>query len=677
MRPWPGWPLDHRRTRDAVTAERAFLLGLGGGCSAPIAAIGLVGDGGDIVLTGLVASPDGKASVRVEGRGRESLELGARLASEALDQGARRSSLSGHPLEGKRIAVTRQSSRGGKLAQAIAALGGIPIAFPTIEADRSGPFPEFEAALRDLGGYDFVVITSANAAQAFADASAGRSGHVSWKCVAIGRATAEALEERGIAVAAMPDQAVLESVAACMGEVRGKRVLVPGSDIARGVVGRDLGALGAIVDEVVSYRTVAARPEPAALAELERGVDAVLFTSPSTVRNFAAIVGGPGGIGDALVACIGPTTADAARELGFAVGVTAADHSAEGLLSALVEYWRNPMSPGNPMPVRPRRLRNGEGLRRMVRETRLSPDDFIYPLFVVHGEGIRREIASMPGVFQLSIDQLAREAEELASLGVPAVILFGIPAAKDAIGSENFASDGIVQQAIRELKRASPALVVATDVCLCEYTESGHCGLLNHGDHPGLPEGYVLNDETLPVLAKVAVSHAVSGADLVAPSGMIDGMVGAIRSALDDAGYAHLPILSYAVKYASGFYGPFRDAAEGAPTFGDRTSHQMDPANVREAVREARLDVAEGADMLMVKPALAYLDVIRQTRELFPELPVAAYNVSGEYAMVKAGARNGWIDEERVTLEILTGIKRAGADLIVTYHAKDAARWIR
>jgi len=259
------------------------------------------------------------------------------------------------------------------------------------------------------------------------------------------------------------------------------------------------------------------------------------------------------------------------------------------------------------------------------------------------------------------------------------VILFGLPAEKDSIGLENFAPDGIVQQAARIIKDAVPELLVVTDVCLCEYTDHGHCGLLNTGDdmNPNLPGGYVLNDETLDVLAKVAISHAEAGADIVAPSGMMDGMVAAIRAALDAAGFEHLPILSYSTKYASGFYGPFREAAQGAPKFGDRRTHQMDPANAREALRETALDVAEGADMLMVKPALPYLDIIRQTRDNFPQLPLAAYNVSGEYAMVKAAAANGWLDEERVVLELLTGIKRAGADIIITYHAKDATRWLK
>ena len=333
---------------------------------------------------------------------------------------------------------------------------------------------------------------------------------------------------------------------------------------------------------------------------------------------------------------------------------------------------------------RTRRLRATPALRAMVRETELNLRDLIYPLFVRHGQG-RSEIRSMPGVYQLSVHEAVREAETAMRSGVNAVILFGIPREKDPVGLENFAADGIVQQAIRLIKKEVPEMVVITDVCLCEYTDHGHCGILNTRTptapdleipHAHLPEGYVLNDPTLDVLAKVAVSHAECGADIVAPSGMMDGMVVAIREALDDAGYENLPILSYAVKYASSFYGPFREAAEGAPKFGDRKSHQMDPANVREALREAALDVEEGADMLMVKPALAYLDVIRVMKDSFPELPLAAYNVSGEYAMIKAAAANGWIDEAKVTLETLTSMKRAGADLILTYHALDAANWL-
>ena len=324
----------------------------------------------------------------------------------------------------------------------------------------------------------------------------------------------------------------------------------------------------------------------------------------------------------------------------------------------------------DPGAHRPRRLRRTPALRDLVRETTLAPDDFVYPFFVVSGEGVRRPVPSMPGIDQLSVDSLASEAVELASLGIKAVLLFGIPSSKDAMGLESFADDGVVQQAIGALKDASPELVVATDVCMCEYTDHGHCGLLD-------ADGYLLNDETLELNARIAVSHGEAGADIVAPSGMIDGMVGALRTTLDGAGLERVAVLSYAVKYASAFYGPFRDAAEGAPAFGDRRTHQMDPANAREALREAALDVEQGADGLVVKPALGYLDVVRAVHDRFPELPLAAYNVSGEYAMVKAAAANGWLDERAVALEILTGIRRAGADLVVTYHAKDAARWIQ
>jgi len=328
--------------------------------------------------------------------------------------------------------------------------------------------------------------------------------------------------------------------------------------------------------------------------------------------------------------------------------------------------------------IRPRRLRTTPALRAMVRETELNARDLIYPLFVRHGTG-RNEIRSMPGIYQLSVEEAVREAESVATLEIPAVILFGIPAEKDPIGLENFSYDGIVQQSVRAIKQEFPELVVVTDVCLCEYTDHGHCGVLNTGEHyqPQLPEGYVLNDATLEILSRVAVSHAECGADIIAPSGMMDGMVASIRTALDSNGYENLPILSYSVKYASSLYGPFREAAQGVPKFGDRKSHQMDPGNVREALREVATDIEEGADMLMVKPALHYLDVIYRVRESFPELPLGAYNVSGEYAMLKAAAQNGWIDEAKAVLETLTSIKRAGADLIITYHAKEAAEWLR
>jgi porphobilinogen synthase len=313
---------------------------------------------------------------------------------------------------------------------------------------------------------------------------------------------------------------------------------------------------------------------------------------------------------------------------------------------------------------RPRRLRRTAALREMTRETRLDPANLIYPLFVCPGEGVRREVRSMPGVFNLSVDELVKECEDARRLGVSSIIVFGLPESKDEQGSGAFAEDGVTQRAIRAVKREVKDLVVVADTCLCEYTSHGHCGVIEDGD--------VANDPTLDILAKTAVSQAESGADIIAPSGMMDGMIAAIRAGLDRAGFAHLPILSYAVKYASAFYGPFREAADSAPQFGDRRSYQMDPPNVREALREATLDVEQGADMLMVKPALPYLDVIRAARERF-DLPLAAYQVSGEYAQIKAAGRLGWIDEERVMMESLIAIKRAGADLILTYFAKDVA----
>ena len=317
---------------------------------------------------------------------------------------------------------------------------------------------------------------------------------------------------------------------------------------------------------------------------------------------------------------------------------------------------------------RMRRLRRTDGLRRMVRETRLAPTDFIYPVFVTVGHGVREPIPSMPGQSRLSVDQLAQEAAELRSLDIPAILLFGIPETKDAEGSGAWISDGIIQQATRALKDAQPELVVVTDVCLCEYTDHGHCGVL-------ADDGSVLNDASVEVLATTALSQAEAGADVIAPSDMMDGRIGVIRQALDESGFDDRTLLAYSAKFASGFYGPFRDAADSAPQFGDRRAYQMDPPNGREAMRAIERDLAEGADIVMVKPALAYLDLVREARERF-DVPLAAYNVSGEYAMLKAAAANGWIDEERVVLETLTGIRRAGADMILTYHAKDAARWL-
>jgi porphobilinogen synthase len=317
--------------------------------------------------------------------------------------------------------------------------------------------------------------------------------------------------------------------------------------------------------------------------------------------------------------------------------------------------------------LRLRRLRRTERLRALVRENRVDVGDLIYPMFVVEGKGIKQEVSSMPGIFRFSPDQLDAEIEEVARLKIPAVLLFGIPEHKDEVGSSAYAAEGVVQQAVQRIKKSAPELLVITDVCLCEYTIHGHCGVVV-GDQ-------IDNDRTLPLLAKTALSHAEAGADIVAPSDMMDGRVKVIRETLDVNGFQHIPILSYAAKYASAFYGPFREAAESAPQFGDRLSYQMDYHNLREALREIEQDIAEGADIIMIKPALAYLDVICQARNIL-RCPLAAYNVSGEYAMVKAAAKEGWLDERKVVFEILTAIKRAGADIIITYHAKDFANWV-
>lgn len=317
--------------------------------------------------------------------------------------------------------------------------------------------------------------------------------------------------------------------------------------------------------------------------------------------------------------------------------------------------------------VRPRRLRSSEAMRSMVRETELTVNDLIYPVFVVHGQGIRDEIPSMPGCFRFSIDELCKDAADVHSLGIPGILLFGLPESKDETGSEAYSEDGIIQQAVRKIKSEFRDLLVITDVCMCEYTSHGHCGIVEGGN--------VLNDETLSYISRIALSHAEAGADIVAPSDMMDSRVRVIRDALEANGFTDTAIMSYAVKYASAFYGPFRDAAECAPQYGDRKSYQMDPANAREAIVEALLDVDESADIIMVKPALSYLDIIHRVKEA-TNIPVAAYSVSGEYAMVKAAAMNGWIDERKVAMEILTSIKRAGADIILTYFAKDVARWL-
>ena len=402
----------------------------------------------------------------------------------------------------------------------------------------------------------------------------------------------------------------------------------------------------------------------------------ISFFSPSAIENMRAELGEEvlSRLGArAALAAVGPVTAAALRERWFARRHRSAarDSGIDGGGDCQLFFTEHRLKSEGHMsfPVtRPRRLRRSEAIRSLARETRLSAHGFIYPMFVCPGKNVRNPIASMPGVAQQSVDTFLEECREVEQLGIPGIILFGIPEKKDALGTEAYAADGVVQRAIEAVRRANLNLLVMTDVCLCEYTDHGHCGIVENGE--------VKNDATLELLAAESLSHARAGADIIAPSDMMDGRVGAIRKALDSAGFQDIAIMSYAAKYCSGFYGPFREAAESAPQFGDRRGYQMDPANAREALREVELDLAEGADMVMVKPALAYLDIIQRVRETF-SIPVGAYNVSGEYAMVKAAAANGWIEEKRIALEILTGIHRAGASIVLTYHAKDAARWLK
>ena len=499
----------------------------------------------------------------------------------------------------------------------------------------------------------------------------------------------------------VPESATADALATTLRQAMraGARVLYPRSATGRDVLPNELRAAGFDVLAIDAYRTL---PEPnvdqRVLDRVRRGeVDLITFASPSSVRHVVGLLGPDcAGLNMIPVICAGPVTAQAAREAGLLVTAVSESPDTAAMSNAIAAFWQdagrwygvcrngdggsrkecrvmrlernNPQAASLPDFRRTRRLRGSAAVRGLVRETAIGPDDFIQPLFITHGTGIHREIGSMPGQFQLSVDVLPREIAELAEAGIKAVLLFGIPEEKDRYASGAFDADGVVQRAMRTIKRELPEMLVIGDVCACEYTDHGHCGILDGCE--------VDNDRTVELLARIAVSQADAGADVVAPSDMMDGRVVAIRAALDAAGHVNLPIMSYAVKYASAFYGPFREAAASMPAFGDRRSHQMDPANAREALTEIAIDLDEGADVVIVKPAMAYLDVIRMARDAF-DAPIVAYNVSGEYAMIKAAAQLGWIDERRVAMETLTSIKRAGAGRIITYHAKDAAMWLR
>lgn len=572
-----------------------------------------------------------------------------------------------------RLALTGPDGDGGSLGEGLRALGVETLALPLLVEEPAAGGEALGGALRaKRAAADCVAFASPRAVDAFLRL-AGPPGPAKACCIAVGPETARRAREAGFEVLAEGEGpgaagllAALDALPVGRG-LPGSRILLPGSDRARPDLAEGLRARGAAVETVPIYSVRPVADPAAARGRLgAEALDGAVLASPSAAEVLAAA--GPPGPLPPLFA-IGPTTAASMRRLGLPVAGTAAAATAEGLLLAVKERTMNPAGPA-PFPLsRPRRLRRDPALRAMVRETRLDPGCLVAPVFVVPGEGVREPVESMPGVERVSVDEAAKDAAALRALGVPAVILFGIPAAKDPQGSGAWDPEGPVCRAVRVLKAADPALQVWADVCLCEYTSHGHCGVLDG-------RGAVRNDETLPLLSRAAVACARAGADAVCPSDMMDGRVGAIRAALDHAGLQDTLLVSYAVKYASAFYGPFRDAAGSAPQSGDRKGYQMDPGNAREALREAALDEAEGADVILVKPALAYLDVIHRVRAA-TNLPVAAYNVSGEYAMVKAAAARGWIDGDRAVMETLLSIRRAGADLVVTYHAAEAARLLQ
>ncbi len=581
-------------------------------------------------------------------------------------------------LAGVGVVVTRDEGEGGALSRRLAAAGARVLAWPTVTIEAASDPTALAGAVARLDDFDWLVVTSAHAVAAVAAHLTGPPSGV--RIAAVGAATARAAADLGWRVDRVPAQFRGEELLAefrSAGDADGARVLFPTSDRADGTLPAGLTALGAHVHRVEAYRTVAADLAPERWLEaVARGRAQVLtFASPSAVDALADALGRDRFrllLDSLAVAVIGPTTGRALARHGRRPDAVAAPSDLQGLVAATVDAaqlrFRRPSAMSFPRH-RPRRLRANPTWRAMLAETSLSAADLIYPLFAVPGEGIANPVASMPGVAQLSVDRLVEEAARAHALGVPAVLLFGIPEHKDPEGSSGYAVDGIVPRAIRALKSELPELLVWADVCLCEYTSHGHCGLLT-------PDGAVDNDATLPLLARAALAYAGAGADAVAPSDMMDGRIGAIRTALDAEGLTNLPIVSYAAKYASAFYGPFRDAAQSAPAFGDRRAYQMDPPNAEEALREVALDIEEGADIVMVKPAGPYLDIVRRVKETF-RLPTAAYQVSGEYSLIKAAAERGWVDERRIVLESLIGIKRAGADMILTYFAPDVAGWLQ
>ncbi len=556
-------------------------------------------------------------------------------------------------LSGKRIVITRAAVQSEALARELSARGAIPVVLPLVSFADPEDFAPLDAAITEIQRFDWIIFTSAQAVRAVVKRgeelkrSLIQSGS-KLRIASVGPVTAEAARQARLRVDYVAETHTGAALAEELGNrLQGAKVFLPRSDRANQGLPPALKRHGARVTEVIAYRTL--RPTDVDQRNLGR---------------ISEVAGGWTRHCQRLARSRCPAHRLGKRDDG-GIGRRSVRRVFRGYRETGAGRSKERMS----FPThRPRRLRRSEALRGLVRETRLTRSGLIYPMFVCPGTKVRQEVSSMPGVYQQSVDQIVEECREVESLGIPGIILFGLPESKDPRGASSLGAQGVVQRAIEAIRKAKLKLLVITDVCLCEYTDHGHCGVIENGE--------VANDSTLAILAQQALSHVRAGADIVAPSDMMDGRVGAIRETLDEHKFENIPILSYAAKYCSGFYGPFREAAQSAPQFGDRRSYQMDPANAREALKEVKLDLEEGADMVMIKPALAYLDVIRRGRDAF-DVPVGAYNVSGEYAMVKAAAQKGWLDEQRVVLEILTGVQRAGAEIILTYHAKDVARWLK
>jgi len=579
----------------------------------------------------------------------------------------------GNALAGRRILVTRARHQFQPTADLIEAMGGEAIAFPCM---KTSIFTEnIQQALQHLDQFSDLLFTSANGVDAVA-ASCGiplSSCLKGCRIAVVGEKTAEALRQHAVEPDLIPELSSQQGlIELYQQEGQPTSLLFFRAEEGSELLSEALQAEGVVVETVMSYG-MSCPEEPCddmILMLREAQVDAVLLGSAKSAEHYLQRIQNLQVANQACLVAMSQQVADAADKLGMKVQFIAKQTSFASMLDGLADYFSqrscSPMSLPS-LTIRPRRLRQSPAIRRMVRETSLSVDDFIYPIFVDEAISEAVAVKSMPGVTRIPLADVPAMVRKVEAAGLSGVIFFGIPTEKDEIGASGWDDEGIVQRAIRAAKAACPDLCVIADSCFCEYTSHGHCGVLCGED--------VDNDATLENLKKEAVSYAKAGVDIVAPSGMMDGMIGAIRSGLDDAGFTNVPIMSYAVKYASGYFGPFRDAADSTPSFGDRATYQMDPANRREAIKEALLDVQEGADMLMVKPALAYMDIIREVKDA-TQLPMAVYNVSGEYAMVKAAAANGWIDEKRVVLETMLSFKRAGADLILSYHALDVARWL-